>query len=67
MTVVVVTLVVVAVAVAAAVAVLRRRGAAHGVDAAGDRQHEAARGYERAVHDARTVHGASAMGDQYHR
>ncbi|WP_329173369.1 hypothetical protein [Streptomyces sp. NBC_01477] len=67
MTVVFAALAVLVVAVVAGVIVLRRRGSAAGVDATGDRQHRVARDAERALHDARTVHNAAAMGDGYHR
>jgi hypothetical protein len=62
-----VTLAVLFVAVVAGVLVLVRRGSGQSVEAVGDGRHRSMRDYERAVHDARTVHNAAAMGDQYHR
>ncbi|WP_333769204.1 hypothetical protein [Streptomyces sp. IBSBF 2435] len=63
MAVVFAALAVLVVAVVAGVIVLRRRGRGR----TRDRQHRAARDAERALHDARTVHNAAAMGDGYHR
>lgn len=53
-------------ALIACVVTLVRRGSARG-ELRGEAAHRAEAVYQRAFHDARTVHNAAAMGDSYHR